>query len=254
MEYQRLRLVLEGRIARITLSLLGTESRIDERLLRELEDAAEVIASSSEVAVALIDSEGDDFCLGWQEPVRLALLDAKTAVADPFAAIAMLACPTVALVRGRAISGGFDLALACDIRIADSSARFGLPEVALGSIPLAGATQRLPRIAGKAAALSMLLLGEEFDGERAYQSGIVSRLTSAGGLEAEAQSIAEAIASRGPLALRYAKEATVRGIDMSLNQGLRFETDLSVILQSTADRAEGLRAFFEKRPPRFEGR
>jgi enoyl-CoA hydratase/carnithine racemase len=182
------------------------------------------------------------------------LLDAKTAVADPFAAIATLGCLTVVLVRGRALSGGFELALACDIRIGDSTARFGMPEVAQGSLPLAGATQRLPRIAGKAAALAMLLLGEEFDAERAYQSGIVSRLTQPGDLEAEAQSIAEAVASRGPLALRYAKEATVRGIDMTLDQGLRFETDLSVILQSTADRAEGLRAFFEKRPPRFEGR
>jgi enoyl-CoA hydratase/carnithine racemase len=254
MEYQRLTLTVEGRIARIRLTRSDAGNRIDDRLLRELNEAAETIAASSEVAVALIEAQGKDFCLGWEDSTRDALLAAKASVVEPFAALTALACPIVAAVQGRALSGGFELALACDIRIADTSAIFGLPEVAEGRLPLAGATQRLPRIAGKAAALSMLLLGDEIDAARAYQYGIVSRLAELGALETEAQSVVEAIAARGPLALRYAKEATVRGIDMTLDQGLRFETDLSVILQSTEDRAEGLRAFFEKRPPQFEGR
>ncbi len=249
-----MRLSIDGRVARITLSRPDTSNRIDDRLLRELDDAGERISASADVAVVLIDAQGDDFCLGWDDATRDALQQGKPALVDPFAAIAGLACPTVASVHGGALSGGFELALACDIRIADASARFALPEVSDGRLPLAGATQRLPRIAGKAAALSMLLLGEEFDGARAYQTAIVSRLAAAGQLEVETQSLVEALASRGPLALRYAKEATIRGIDMTLDQGLRFETDLSVILQSTEDRAEGLRAFFEKRQPRFEGR
>jgi enoyl-CoA hydratase/carnithine racemase len=254
MDYQRLRLLLDGRIARITLSRPEAGNRIDGRLLRELDDAGEAIGASAEVAVTLIDAEGDDFCIGWEPETRDELLQSRAGGTDPFAAIAGLACPTVASISGRALSGGFELALACDIRICDASGRFALPEVGEGRLPLAGATQRLPRIAGKATALSMLLLGEELDAARAYRAGIVSRLAEAGSLAGETEGIIEAIASRGPLALRYAKEATVRGVDMTLDQGLRFETDLSVILQSTADRSEGLRAFFEKRPPRFEGR
>ncbi|MGE0685373.1 MAG: enoyl-CoA hydratase/isomerase family protein [Dehalococcoidia bacterium] len=254
MEYQRLRFSIDGRIARITLSSAVTGNRIDARLLRELDDAGEIISTSPDVAVVQLDAEGAHFCLGWEDATRDSLQQGTGAVVDPFAAIADLACPTVAVIQGGALSGGFELALACDIRIAETTARFVLPEVTEGRLPLAGATQRLPRIAGKATVLSMLLLGEELDAERAYRAGIISRLAGAGELEAEAESLVGAIASRGPLALRYAKEATVRGIDMTLDQGLRFETDLSVILQSTADRAEGLRAFFEKRPPQFEGR
>jgi enoyl-CoA hydratase/carnithine racemase len=254
MEYQRLRLSIDGRIANITLSRPGDGNRIDLRLLRELEDAAGVIAETPEVAVTLLAAEGNDFCLGWDEDARVQLLDPATAQIDPFGGLSSLACPTVAAIDGAALSGGLELALACDIRIAGPSARFAMPEVAEGLVPLAGATQRLPRIAGKAVALSMLLLAEEFDATRAYATGIVSRLAAEGRLDAETKALVEAIASRGPLALRYAKEAAVRGSDMTLDQGLRFETDLSVILQSTEDRAEGLRAFFEKRPPRFEGR
>jgi enoyl-CoA hydratase/carnithine racemase len=248
MDHQRLRFAIDDRVARITL----TASHIDQRLLRELDDAAARVADAPRVCVALIGADGPDFCLGWEEETRQELL--AQPAGDPFAGIASLACPTVAAVRGAALSAGLELALACDIRIAEEGARFGMPEVGQGMMPLAGATQRLPRIVGKAASLAMLLLGEELDGQRAYTCGLVSRLIAPGALEAESAAVVEAIASRGPLALRYAKEATVRGIDMTLDQGLRFETDLSVILQATEDRAEGLRAFFEKRPPHFEGR
>jgi enoyl-CoA hydratase/carnithine racemase len=169
MEYQRLKLSINDRIARISLASPAYGNRIDQRLLRELDDASVEIGVDQTVVVAVIDAEGDDFCLGWEESTRTAL-SGPDAVVDPFSAIASLACPTVAAVRGRALSGGLELALACDFRIADSTARLGMPEVAEGHMPLAGATQRLPRIAGKAAALSMLLLGEEVDAERAYQT------------------------------------------------------------------------------------
>jgi len=254
MDYQRLRFSLDERTARITLAHAQEGNRIDQRLLRELDDAAARIAEDAAVNVAVIDAEGDDFCLGWDDATRAELLATTQAVVDPFGAIAGLACPTVASIRGGAVSGGLELALACDIRIAEEGVRFGVPEVSQGMMPLAGATQRLPRVAGKAAALSILLLGEEFNGKRAYECGLVSRLVAQGQLEAETNAVAEAIAARGPLAVRYAKEAAVRGVEMTLDQGLRFETDLSIILQTTEDRAEGLRAFFEKRPPNFKGR
>jgi enoyl-CoA hydratase/carnithine racemase len=146
------------------------------------------------------------------------------------------------------------MALACDIRVAADDARFALPEVGMGSLPLAGGSQRLPRIAGRAVAASMLLLGDELDAHAAHHAGIVSRVFPSADLAAEAEALATRIAAHGPLALRYAKEAVYQGSEMTLDQALRHELDLSVILQTTSDRDEGVRAFSEKRPPRFEGR
>ena len=254
MEYRRLRLAVKDRVARITLSRPGEGNRVDHRVLRELEDAASVIAERQDVNVTLLDADGADFCLGWDAATRAGLLSAAQPALDPFGPLARLACPTVASIRGRALSAGLELALACDIRVAAADARFAAPEVGEGVLPLAGATQRLPRIAGKPAALAMLLLGEVFDAARAAQCGLVSRVAPVDALEAETTALVETIASRGPLAVRYAKEAAIRGLEMTLDQGLRFETDLSIILQTTRDREEGLRAFFEKRPPEFEGR
>jgi enoyl-CoA hydratase len=146
------------------------------------------------------------------------------------------------------------MALACDVRVAGESARFGFPETTLGLIPFAGGTQRLPRIVGRAKALQMVLLNEVIDAAEALRCGLVSRVVPDGSLDAEALALAERIAARGPLAVRYAKEAVLRGMEMPLDTALRFETDLTVILQTTEDRAEGVRAFLEKREPDFKGR
>lgn len=256
MDYHRLRFQTDGRIARATLAQPESGNRIDGRLLRELDEVAAALADAPAVNVLVIDADGGDFCLGWDEATRAALTTATEPAFDTFGAIAGLACVTVASIQGGAVSAGLELALACDIRVATRDSRFVMPDVGEGNMPLGGASQRLPRIAGKATALEMLLLGEELNGERAYARGLVSRLADhdSGGLARETAAVAEAIASRGPLAVRYAKEATTRGAEMTLEQGLRFEADLSVLLQTTEDRAEGLRAFFEKRPPRFEGR
>ncbi len=129
-----------------------------------------------------------------------------------------------------------------------------MPDTQAGGVPLAGGSQRLPRAVGRAEALRLLLLGEEIDAAEALRIGLVSRVTPAGGALVAAREIADAIASRGPIATRMAKEAVHRGVEMPLQQALRYELDLTVILQSTADRAEGVRAFMEKRPPRFIGR
>jgi enoyl-CoA hydratase/carnithine racemase len=129
-----------------------------------------------------------------------------------------------------------------------------MPEVSQGTLPLAGGSQRLPRVVGRAVAASMLLLGDELDAQAAYRAGLVSRVFPAAVLASEAESLAQRIAAHGPLALRYAKEAVHHGAELSLDQALRYELDLSVILQTTRDRAEGVRAFLEKRPPKFEGR
>jgi enoyl-CoA hydratase/carnithine racemase len=174
--------------------------------------------------------------------------------ADSFSFLSRLSRPGIAAVRGDALSAGLELALACDIRIAGESARFGLPETSLGLLPSGGGTQRLPRVVGRAKALQMILLGEVIDAAEALRCGLASRVVPDGKVDDEALALAERIAARGPLAVRYAKEALLRGTEMPLEQALRFETDLTIILQTTEDRAEGVRTFLEKREPHFKGR
>ena len=120
-------------------------------------------------------------------------------------------------------------------------------------MPSAGATQRLPRLVGRGKASEMILLGEQLDAAAALACGLVSAVVPAGELHAHGRALAERIAAQGPIAVRYAKEAVLRGLDMPLEQALRYETDLTVILQTTADRAEGVRAFLEKRPADLRG-
>jgi enoyl-CoA hydratase len=247
MQYRNLRLQIEPPIARITLARPAVANRIDARLLRELEAACEAIAANDAVSVTLVTAEDADFCAGWDSlPPDAAL--------DPFAPLAGLPCPVVAAIQGACLSAGLELALACDVRLAADSARFALPEVAQGTLPLAGGSQRLSRLVGRSIATSMLLLGEDLDAPAAYRAGLVSRVFPANDLAAEAEAIARKIAANGPLALRYAKEAVHHGAELPLDHALRYELDLSVILQTTQDRAEGVQAFLEKRPPDFEGR
>jgi enoyl-CoA hydratase/carnithine racemase len=246
MDFRTLRLQTDGPIARITLARPEAANRIDDRAIRELSDACEAIAAADAVCVTLLAAEGADFCAGWDEGWT-------TEQVDPFGAIAGLPTPVIAAVQGATLSAGLELALACDVRIAAGDARFGLPEVSQGTLPRAGGSQRLPRVAGRGVAASMLLLGEELDAEAAYRAGLLSRVVPAKQLPAEAEALAGRMAAHGPLALRYAKEAMHNGAELSLDQALRYELDLSVILQTTRDRAEGVQAFIEKRPPKFGG-
>lgn len=268
MEFRTLRLQIDAHVARITLSRPEVSNRVDARLLRELEAACEAIGATDSVCVTLLSADGADFCAGWDATLIFPLprgegkgagtasqlIQTDRLALDAFGCLAKLACPVVAAVQGAAISAGLELALACDVRVAAHDARFALPEVGQGTLPLAGGSQRLPRIVGRAVATSMLLLGEVLDAQEAYRDGLVSRVFPAAELASEAEAIVAKIAAHGPLALRYAKEAVQHGSELSLDQALRYELDLSVILQTTRDRAEGVRAFLEKRPPNFEGR
>ncbi len=160
----------------------------------------------------------------------------------------------VCAVQGDALSAGLELALACDVRIAAAGARFGFPETGMGVVPMGGGTQRLARLVGRGKALEMILTAEPIDAEAALAAGLVSAVVPGDRLAAEAEAVALRIAERGPIAVRYAKEAISRGLEMTLEQALRYENDLTIILQTTEDRAEGVRAFLEKRQPEFKGR
>jgi len=161
--------------------------------------------------------------------------------------------PIIAAIRGVALGGGLELALACDIRIAADDASLGLTEVNLAIIPGGGGTQRLPRLVGRGKALEMILTGARIGAAEALRIGLVERVVPAEDLMKHTMELARELAGRAPLALRYAKEAVVKGLGMSLEDGLRLEGDLSTLLRTTEDRLEGARAFLEKRKPNWKG-
>ena len=169
-------------------------------------------------------------------------------------AIASIDHPVIAAINGDALGKGLELALSSDVRLASENATFGFPESSLGLIPMDGGTQRLPRIVGRGKAMEMILIAETIDAQEAYRIGLVNRVVPREELLHEAEEMATRMASRGPIALRYAKEAVLKGLDLTLEQGLRLEGDLYFLLQTTEDIAEGIRSFLERRTPQFKGK
>ncbi len=168
---------------------------------------------------------------------------------DPVAALAGLPFPTVAWIDGLCAEEGFELALAADIRVASPRAAFRMAHASQGRIPTHGGTQRLVRAAGASCAMRLLLTGDALSTGDALRNGLAQ---AAGEFDA-ALALAEAAASAAPVAARYVKEAVRAANDLSLADGLRLEADLSLLLHSTRDRAEGIRSFNERRPPHYEG-
>ncbi|AYD03720.1 enoyl-CoA hydratase-related protein [Neorhizobium sp. NCHU2750] len=169
--------------------------------------------------------------------------------------VAAISKPIVAAISSYALGGGLELALTCDIIVADMTAVLGLPETAIGIIPGAGATQRLVRAVGKSMAMEMVLAGRRLDVEEALRCGLVSSVAAEGEDVADkAHSIAEQIAQGGPLAVTMAKAAILESFETSLSAGIRYERTMSALISASADRKEGLEAFSQKRPPLFTGR
>jgi len=170
-----------------------------------------------------------------------------------FAAVEAHDAVTIAAVNGFALGGGCELALACDLRIASESAVFGQPEPAIGIIPGAGATQRLPRIVGLGRAKELVLTGARWDARQALGYGLVSEVVPPAELMSAARRLAERVLALGPLALRLAKLALNASAQMPLHAGLQYESALQAITFDSADKMEGTAAFLEKRKPRFDG-
>jgi enoyl-CoA hydratase len=171
-----------------------------------------------------------------------------------FDAIERFPKPVIAAVNGFCLGGGMELALACDIRLASANAQFGQPEVNLGIIPGGGGTQRLPRIVGLGNALRLILTGEMITAEDALRLGLVAEVTPPDALLDRAVAMGELIASKSPVAVAAAKEATRAAMSLPLDEGLRLETALFQLCFSSEDKAEGVRAFLEKRAANFTGR
>jgi enoyl-CoA hydratase/carnithine racemase len=230
-----------------TLRLSGKP--LGAREAAELVDAVQGLVEQRTIRVVVLTSAGPDFCPGPAPD-----LDPLAFPVDPAAALARLRPPVLCAVRGRCSSVGLELALATDVRLADPSARFALPDVTEGRLPAWGGTQRLPRAIGVARATAVVLLGETLSAAEAQTAGLLAGVSAAGALDQVVDATIEQLLAAGPLALELAKEAVHRGAELPLRDGLRLEGDLNHLLQGTADRAEGIAAFFAKRPPDFAGR
>jgi enoyl-CoA hydratase/carnithine racemase len=217
---------------------------INKTTAQELAEVCEQI--NEDIYVVIVTGSGNVFCRGSEGDIAQ---DYR-----PAATVAAIEQPVIAAIDGDALGAGLELALSCDIRIASEKARFAMPQVAEGLVPTDGGTQRLSRIIGRGKALELLLTAETITASEALEIGLVSKIVSSKALAGEAVKLAETIAAKGPIALRYLKEAVLKGMDMTLEQGLRFEADLYFLLHTTSDRTEGIKSFLEKRTPKYEGK
>jgi enoyl-CoA hydratase/carnithine racemase len=237
----------KAHIARVTLNRPAAGNAINQQLAQELEEVCQLINQENDIYVVTLTGAGDVFCSGGE-------VELETGSYHPAAAVAGIDRPVIAAVDGDALGLGLEIALSCDIRIASEKARFGLPQVARGRIPMDGGTQRLPRIIGRGKAMELLLTAETISADEALEIGLVSKVVPPEALAGEVDKLAETIAAKGPIALRYLKEAINKGLDMTLEQGLRLEADLYFLLHTTADRTEGIKSYLEKRPPKYKGK
>jgi enoyl-CoA hydratase len=246
----------KNHVGYITLNRPESGNRLDLALAQELSQLCTRINQDAEVYLAVISGAGDVFSLGGDIREWQAAQDnpALLSLTSPAVAAAGLNCPVIAAINGDALGMGLELALSCDIRFASSSARFGLPQVTEGYIPLDGGTQRLPRIVGKGKALELVLTGDIINAQTALEIGLVNQVVNQPDFSAWIESTAANIAAKAPLAMRYVKEAVNQGLDLTLEQGLRLEADLYFLLHTTEDRTEGIRSFLQKRPPQYKGK
>lgn len=260
MGFQNLRLETQGPLARVTIDRTEKLNALNRETLQELDEAFRKIGEDPRIGAVILTGAGtkafvagaDIGELAQQTPLegrRYALFGQAV-----FSRIETLGKPVLAAVNGYALGGGCEIALACTLRIASSSARFGQPEVNLGIIPGYGGTQRLARLVGRGKAQELILTGDMIDAAEALRIGLVNRVVPPEDLLPQTEALAGTLLSRGPLAIRYALEAIHRGLDMPPEEGLAFEATLFSLLCSSEDMKEGTRAFLEKRKPVFKGR
>ncbi len=241
----------------MTLNRPAERNKLDLGMAYQIESACQAVIDDESIQAVVLGSTGEAFCTG-EELEGLLFEETSSVIQSPgqiaVGAISRLAVPVVAVVNGPCHGAGLELALACDIRLASETATFLAPELSYGYIPHGGGTQRLPRVVGKPKALEMVLTGEAVSATEALRIGLVSKVLSSDQLDQEAGTLATKLSEKAPIALRYAKEVVIKGMDVTLEQGMRLEGDLYFLLQTTQDRMEGIRAFLERRTPNFEGR
>lgn len=248
MTYSTIIYTVKDHVATVTLNRPQAGNNLNLELDQELSQVCRWINQDDDVYVAIISGAGAKaFCKGGE-------VEKPGAVYSAVAAVAAIEKPVIAAINGDALGVGLELALGCDIRLASDKAKFGFPEVAKGLIPADGGTQRLPRVVGRGKALEMILTAGAITAKEALEIGLVSRIVPGKELIPEVEALARDVALKGPIALKFIKEAVNKGLDLTLEQGLRLEADLYFLLHTTKDRTEGITAFLEKRPPKFKSK
>jgi enoyl-CoA hydratase/carnithine racemase len=251
----RVRLAVVDRIATLTITRPEVRNAIDRDTAQDIAAALDTLACRDDCGALIITGAGDRaFVAGadLREMRQWGVDDALAARSSKlFQAIERLPMPTIAAINGAAAGGGCELALACDMRIAADHATFSQPELKIGVIPAAGATQRLPRIIGLGRAMHMVLTGEAIDAATALSWGLVTAVAPRDELMTRAHALAESLIARGPLAMRLARLALHASYRVDLESGLLVETLAQAICFQSPDKTEGTTAFLEKRAPKF---
>jgi len=258
MAYANIRAEREGALALITIDRPEKHNAISLDTLDELQTAVAEAGRAESVRVIAITGAGDKAFASGSDLAEVEHRDLNQALEPIVQGLAeqleRTPKPTIAAINGICMGGGLEVALGCDLRVASERATFATPEGRLGIIPGGGATQRLPRIVGRGWGLHMLLMGEPIDAERALQIGLVTRLTRPEALLDEVRAMAEHLAGFAPLVPRFMKAMVHSGMEAGLVGGLALEKFAQGALCETEDKKEGLRAFLEKRPARWQGR
>jgi enoyl-CoA hydratase len=247
-------------IARVTINRPDRLNALNVTVIAELAHAAERVETDPAVSGVILTGAGAKAFVAGADISELAGQGPFEGKARALAGQQMMRrferCgkPVIAAVNGFALGGGCELAMACHLRIASESARFGQPEVKLGLGPGYGGTVRLPRLVGKGRALELLLTGEMIDAQEARRIGLVNRVVPADQLLSESETLLRSILEQGPLAVRSVLECVETGYDLSVDEALLLEANHFGLLSATADMREGTAAFLEKRKPVFSGR
>jgi enoyl-CoA hydratase len=260
MAFENLLVERDGAVLVVTINRPKVLNALNDATIAELGAVIDTDAAEDGVRAIVLTGAGEKSFVAGADINELAV---QTPVAGReharkgqrlFDRIERLGKPVIAAINGFALGGGCELAMACTIRLAADTAKFGQPEINLGLIPGYAGSQRLPRLVGRGRALELLLAGHQISAEEAWRIGLVNRVVPAAQLMAEARALAETLAAKAPVASRYILEAVAGGLDMSFEDAQDYEATLFGLVSTTSDMREGTRAFLEKRKPEFKGK
>jgi enoyl-CoA hydratase len=255
--YENLLLKREGNIGILSINRPDELNALNEKLLEELDRAIDNISMDEEIYVLIITGEGRAFVAGadiseMKDKNSMEARDFAEKGLSVFRKIELMEKPVIAAINGFALGGGCELAMCCDVRIASDKAKFGQPEVGLGITPGFGGTQRLSRLVGIGIAKELIFTAKIIRSDEAMRIGLVNEVAPASELMDVALKLANDIASKGQLALRYAKSAINRGIETDIETGMEIEKDLFALCFATEDQKEAMTAFLEKRNAEYK--
>jgi len=260
MNFENILLEKKNAIAYVTVNRPKVLNALNMATMEDLRGAFHDIKNDDAIRVVILTGSGEKAFIAGADIGELSKNDAVMAKAythkgqSVLNLIENLGKPVIACLNGFALGGGFEIAMACTMRLASENAKLGQPEVKLGIIPGYGGTQRLPRLVGKGIAMQLVLAGEMISAQEAHRIGLVNEVTAASDLIPRAEAIAQKIIANAPLAVQYAMEAVNKGMEMTLAEGLYLEAVLFAVSCATEDKKEGTTAFLEKRAAQFKGK